>query len=300
MQSIQVLLSSYNGEQYLQEQLDSIMRQKNVTLGLLVRDDGSSDITCDILTQYEMHNQNINVIKSSNIGAVKSFLDLIVMSGGYDFYAFADQDDVWDEDKLEIAIQQLSDYDEIPAMYYSNLRVVDKSLNVISNKMHTDIRALDLEEILLGKNNATGCTMVINRNLMQLLKQYYPNKVIMHDSWIYAVCKSVNGKIIYDETPRMSYRQHMNNVLGARMNLKKRFLCSSFGNNKGIRSTIAREILEGYADNLNEYNKSILELFAYGQNTFKGKFEFLMKMLPKVKTIDKKIILLINVILGLL
>ena len=95
MKKVQVLLSTYNGEKYLKEQLDSIIAQKGVDVHILARDDGSKDDTIKILEGYE----NIDIIKGSNIGVCKSFFELINKSGEYDYYSFADQDDVWDCDR---------------------------------------------------------------------------------------------------------------------------------------------------------------------------------------------------------
>ena len=127
MKKVQVLLSTYNGEKYLKEQLDSIIAQKGVDVHILARDDGSKDDTIKILEGYE----NIDIIKGSNIGVCKSFFELINKSGEYDYYSFADQDDVWDCDKLVIAINKLEKCNSKPAVYASNTRLVDANLTFL-------------------------------------------------------------------------------------------------------------------------------------------------------------------------
>ena len=108
MYTVQVLLSTYNGEAYLKEQLDSILNQKNVAVKLFVRDDGSSDGTVDILRAYAALHDNICYLCGENCGVVASFFRLFELSDpDVDFYALSDQDDVWDEDKLSIACQKL-------------------------------------------------------------------------------------------------------------------------------------------------------------------------------------------------
>ena len=108
MYTVQVLLSTYNGETYLKQQLDSILNQKNVAVKLFVRDDGSSDGTVDILRAYAALHDNICYLCGENCGVVASFFRLFELSDpDVDFYALSDQDDVWDEDKVSIACQKL-------------------------------------------------------------------------------------------------------------------------------------------------------------------------------------------------
>ena len=98
-----VLLSSYNGEKYIKEQIDSILTQKNITVKLFIRDDGSTDATRNILKEYEKYS-NCVVVFGDNIGAANSFLWLIQNAHSSGYYAFSDQDDIWDRDKLSSAI----------------------------------------------------------------------------------------------------------------------------------------------------------------------------------------------------
>ena len=120
---VQVLLSAYNGEKYIQEQIDSILNQSNVEVSLLIRNDGSTDDTRKILDSQST--QNIKCINDKNIGLVRSFVELINQADEAEYYAFSDQDDVWDNDKLCSAISMLEDYKNMPAVYSSNARLVD-------------------------------------------------------------------------------------------------------------------------------------------------------------------------------
>ena len=127
---ILVLVSTYNGERYLSQQLDSILNQKGVNVSVLVRDDGSSDNTIRILEDYEKRNQNLHYYQGTNVGPIMSFFDLLNQAKGYEYYAFCDQDDVWDDDKLSSAILLLDkEPDSLPVLYCSNLKVVDENLN---------------------------------------------------------------------------------------------------------------------------------------------------------------------------
>ena len=127
MKIVCVLLSTYNGEKYLKEQLDSVLNQKDITLNFLVRDDGSTDSTIDILKQYEKEGK-IKLIVGKNIGYKKSFYELAKLAPLSDYYAFCDQDDVWDDDKLITAVNMLErENNSIPLLYFSALRVVNNN-----------------------------------------------------------------------------------------------------------------------------------------------------------------------------
>ena len=163
MKKIQVLMSTYNGEKYIREQINSILAQTGVEVNLLVRDDGSKDKTLEILKGYK----EIKIIEAKNVGATNSFLELLSLAGEYEFYAFADQDDVWDENKLKVAISKLENYD-CPAIYSGNTRLVDKDLNEIKCETLSPITTLGAAIV---KNYATGCTIVFNKELMVHLKE---------------------------------------------------------------------------------------------------------------------------------
>ena len=107
MTTVQVLLSSYNGEKYIREQLDSILAQEGVNIQLLIRDDGSTDGTNSILTEYEQRCDNISVIYGINVGVIQSFFLLLEQAGSYPYIALADQDDVWLKQKLKRAIEKI-------------------------------------------------------------------------------------------------------------------------------------------------------------------------------------------------
>lgn len=242
MKKVQVLLSTYNGEKYLKEQLDSIIAQKGVDVHILARDDGSKDDTIKILEGYE----NIDIIKGSNIGVCKSFFELINKSGEYDYYSFADQDDVWDCDKLVIAINKLEKCNSKPAVYASNTRLVDANLTFL--KCDDDNPKTTLGSAFV-KNYCTGCTMVFNKQLMKYLKNNLPEYAPMHDWWVNLVCLSIGGVSLYDQKPHMNYRQHGNNVLGAEKNpiLKAQNRWSKFRNESYHRDIMAKELANKYS-----------------------------------------------------
>lgn len=252
---VQVLLSAYNGEKYIKEQIDCILKQEKVKIKLLVRNDGSKDNTSDILRN--MKKPNIEYFSEENVGATSSFLELIRNAGDADFYAFSDQDDIWDNDKLFSAIKMLEGYSEIPAIYSSNTRLVDKNLHLIKSENKSP--KITLGSALI-KNYATGCTVVFNSRLMKYLKISVDVDIPYHDWWVNLVALSVGGISVFDNNPHISYRQHSNNVVGGSESIwskwKNRFI--RFKNQSYSRDNMARQLLALYGDTINNNDKEIL------------------------------------------
>lgn len=214
-----VLLSTYNGEKYLKEQLDSLLWQENVDLQILARDDGSKDSTLKILEEYSKKDSRISYYKGKNVGPAQSFFDLIIKSPDADYYAFCDQDDVWDRDKLKIAVEFLEKEDNSrPNMYYSNLRIVDQDLQYY-RLSHSEPSVQSNKYSVLTEDMATGCTVVFNKTTAKYVRSGSPEYCSMHDTWIYMICKFF-GKTIYDFDAHISYRQHGNNVVGTYLGKK--------------------------------------------------------------------------------
>lgn len=220
MINITVLMSTYNGEKYLKEQLDSIFAQKNVDVKLVVRDDASSDRTVDILKEYQKIHENMIIINDrKNLGACCSFLYLIRTYTQGKYFALADQDDIWDEDKLVTAVKVIETVEKkksnIPLLYYSNLRVVNEK-NEFGRMSHTIPHVSKNRYAALIENLATGCTVVYNQDLANLAKRAQPEQYSMHDVWLYRVAK-IFGEAIYDFEAHINYRQHAENVVGTSM-----------------------------------------------------------------------------------
>lgn len=260
MSKVQILMSTYNGEKYLKEQIDSIIKQEGVELELLVRDDGSKDSTIDIIKEFTNQYKNIKFYQGENLGAARSFMDLLNKSDEhYDYYAFADQDDVWMPDKIISAIKKLEEYKDKLALYMSALEIVDEELNFIEIKKVEGNFSFEGEMI---KNFATGCTMVLNKKLVDIIKEYNPNYLIMHDSWITRVCYAIGGNVIIDEKSHIKYRQHGDNVLGYKdegLQKIKRQLKIAFKDNVCMRVNIAKELKNGYEKKLTDNARGVVE-----------------------------------------
>ena len=272
MNTITILMSTYNGEKFLREQLDSILTQKlpaNFELKILVRDDGSKDKTLDILKEYEQNYGNtVSYYTGENLKPAKSFWNLLNNCPTSDYYAFSDQDDVWFSDKLQRAIValQAEPNQSIPLLYSSNAVVTDENLNplgvVESCKKYTD-----LAHILIY-NVSNGCTQVFNNCAKNEFVKFDmdSNLAIMHDR-LADLITAMFGKLIHDEEPSMYYRQHGNNVCGEQSIGKvknfikrvKRFLTSSYS----IRSERCKMFLNLYGDKLTEGQRSLLYTVGY-------------------------------------
>lgn len=214
MEKIAVLMSTYNGEKYLKQQIDSILRQNvNAKVDLWVRDDGSNDTTCDILKSYAEAGK-LNWYNGKNLHSASSFMNLIKNVKDYDYYAFADQDDIWEVNKLKIGLEKIRDFNKIPTLFFSNASLVDAELNPIGRNVYRNYPKLDFDTLCCA-GGLLGCTMVFNDKLAESLR-ITPDKVniIMHDFYAAQVCKALNGKIIYSHQPLVKYRQHSNNVVG--------------------------------------------------------------------------------------
>lgn len=221
---VTILMSTYNGQAYVAEQIASIQAQTFRNWKLLVRDDGSSDDTRAILAEIAEQDSRICLInpdQTENYGVIKSFYTLLKYEPA-DYYFFSDQDDVWLPYKMQVCLDGLQKLDDSqPNLVYTDLKVVDQDLKVLNPSMirsqsHHANTCLVQE---LTENTVTGGTMAINKTLAD--KWTTLDNIIMHD-WYLALLASALGNLVYIDQPTQLYRQHGTNVLGART-LSKRF-----------------------------------------------------------------------------
>jgi glycosyltransferase involved in cell wall biosynthesis len=220
---IAILLSTYNGEKYLRQQLDSLFSQTFSDFVLYVRDDGSSDTTMDILLEYESKYPNIVIfrdVESSNKGACMSFMWLLEKVEA-DYYMFCDQDDVWFPTKVQLTFDTIRSEEcrseNVAVLVHSDLVVTNSTLNIISKSLWENDKTNPLiitRKYLRLVNYITGCTMLFNRKARDLAIKD-TKYILMHDFWISICVDSSNGVIISLPIPTIYYRQHGNNVVGA-------------------------------------------------------------------------------------
>jgi len=225
MSSIVILLSAYNGEDYLQELVESIQDQSFIDWKLLVRDDGSSDHTLKLIHSLMKGDERIHVVKSKgNVGVIRSFSVLseeaLRMFPETNYFMFADQDDVWLNFKVTKTFEKMIEQEKggsVPVLVHTDLKVVTSGLDEISPSFmkyqhlrHENKQPLG---VLLIQNFITGCTVMVNRRLLEFATPF-PSEVMMHDWWL-GQCAAAVGSIGFVAEPTILYRQHGNNTLGA-------------------------------------------------------------------------------------
>jgi len=226
--NLYIVMGTYNGENFIATQIESILKQTISDFRLLIRDDGSTDSTCAILSQLANEDSRIEILNDTkgNLGAAFNFEILIneAYIRGADFIAFSDQDDYWLENKLKlslIALKSLSS--DLPALVHTDLSVVNESLQVKHSSFmkyqgihHVDKKPIN---VLLVQNFVTGCTTIINRKLVEISRPF-PKEIVMHDWWL-ALCAGAFGEIKFVEQATVLYRQHASNVIGAKSHIRK-------------------------------------------------------------------------------
>ena len=219
MATVSILISTYNGSAYLREQLDSILSQIGVQTIVVVRDDGSSDDTLDILNQYAIKHKNFIILQGDNCGAELSFHRLCLFAKNNldtDYYAFCDQDDVWLPEKLKVAIDHIKIFESSkPNLYFSNLRMVDESLSELCD-LFTENEVVISKQMSLLQIFTYGCTCVFNRTALEYYCKANLSKDIQHDNWVY-VFSMFLGNVYYDTNSYILYRQHGSNLSGEKV-----------------------------------------------------------------------------------
>lgn len=219
-----ILMAAYNGQDYISEQIESILSQSYINWRLYIRDDGSSDQTVSIIKNYvEKYPTKIFLLEDSHSSQdVKENFNILFQSvPNFDYYMFSDQDDVWEVDKISCLLSSLLRVDnnknEVPLLAYSDLKVVDSSLDTIHSSFmeysNLILRTKNQLEQLLLFNVAPGCSMMFNHALRKRVR-YIPKECHMHDWWM-MLAAIVFGRIIFVPKPLVLYRQHTHNVLGA-------------------------------------------------------------------------------------
>ena len=219
-----VLMATFNGLDWLPEQLNSILNQVDVDVSVIISDDKSSDASCEFIERMVGSDNRITLLsRAQKFGSAgKNFYRLIqdVDLGNCDYIAFSDQDDIWESDKLIRHIELIKQYqaDGVSSNVMAFWSNGDKKLIVKSQPQ----KALDY----LFESAGPGCTFLMTPWLVgkvreQLLDVNSPAKeVALHDWLTYAICRAHGKRWIIDEQPSVNYRQHKNNVLGANVGFK--------------------------------------------------------------------------------
>lgn len=207
---VAVVLSTYNGEAHLKQQLDSVLNQDVGNLSVYVRDDGSRDGTVALLEGYERKGR-INLLRGENVGVVASFLEAIAaVPREVDYVALCDQDDEWHVDKLGRALGVLRAKDSsVPQLYCSEYIFCDAEMNP-TGRSHLNRRGVSFPTMLY-ENMASGNTMVMNRALVDRVNAAGRDGVYCHDWWIALVATAL-GELTFDDFASLEYRRTGSNA----------------------------------------------------------------------------------------
>jgi glycosyltransferase involved in cell wall biosynthesis len=210
---ISIALATYNGQGFIREQIESILNQSIPDFELIISDDGSTDKTIEIITEYQKHDNRIFLIHNKRTrGFVNNFENALVVCKG-EYIALADQDDIWSRNKLEQLISKIMN----KSLIHSDAKLIDgrneiisESYSHLSNKIKLPTEMMDI----VLNNPVTGCTCMFTKSLLRKSLPF-PKGIAVHDKWL-ALNAIIDCGIAYSEEPLISYRQHGNNQIGAK------------------------------------------------------------------------------------
>lgn len=279
VKKVLVMMSTYNGEQFIKEQVESIIVQKTTAeVYLRIRDDGSTDKTCDVIFDLQKrYPGKIELIKGKNKGCNASFFELINSAEGYDYYSISDQDDVWMENKIQTAILFLEGEEkELPLLYASTSFLTGDDLIPYGTTRRQE-RVFSVYNTII-QNICPGHTQVMNDALLKKIQgEMDVTKVYVYDSWITNMAM-LYGKVIFDNNSYTLYRQHTGNQMGSGKGVIGQLVASAKRSYAGDGHKY-REQIEYFL----EFNKEELER----QGCYKEIYEFL-----SAKNIFKKLLYL--------
>lgn len=301
-----VVMSTYNGEIFVREQIDSILNQKGVEIVLMIRDDGSTDSTPQILNKYLEKYDNIIVIEGKNIGFRKSFFNTLTRDGRNiecDYFAFADQDDVWESNKIFHAVSTIKSSPCCgPHLFASGLNVVDANLNSMYNNCFPKLRISFGSA--LSRQRLAGCTMVFNKELYELCllldMDKLENSLISHDGAVYYICLLCGGKVSFDKNSLIKFRRHEGTVTEHGKGIMQRIysITNIFGDTKNTRLKQAQSLYKIYKDYIPSDTKDFIEnVIGYKKNVFR-RFRLLCDNRIRCDLISIDIIYAFAVLLG--
>ena len=272
MEKVCIVMCTYNGSEYIREQIDSILSQNSVDITLVIRDDGSKDNTRKIIQEYTKDDRVIFVKELSDnhneLGVGNGFIKLIDYAvrrfEDIEYFGFADQDDVWLPDKIIRGISAINSNSEKKVLYFTKKKVVDEKLDYLRDdyvNYHDDFSDY------LSQNDAYGCTMLFNRAFAEfILKSPILQRPYLHDVYLCKVALSTDTVVVYDNYESMLYRQHASNVEGARnvSVLNKKNLSKLFKRRRHFLYRITDDIYNSYKYNLkDEYKQYLSYLLKY-------------------------------------
>ncbi len=265
-----VLLATYNGQKYLRDLLTSVFNQKDVSVEVFVADDCSTDDTIAILNEFSLKYPLRYKVNKQHKGYAYNFLDPLFHKENmdYDYFALADQDDYWLENKLIKAIDLMNEKGK--NFYCSNLITTDENLEPIGFMEDESVVEKTNKFTYVQENIATGCTIVFSKKFLEKLNRYYPKYATPHDYYLFLIA-AFTDDFVYDMRAYVKYRQHKSNQIGVIRKHKLIKYLKKFFASDSHQSMLCQEILNGYRDLIKPEDIEILETMAFYKKNKKYK-----------------------------
>ncbi|MCM1523275.1 MAG: glycosyltransferase family 2 protein [Ruminococcus sp.] len=273
---VDILMAVYNGERFLREQIESVVSQSYTEWRLFICDDGSSDGSADIAEEYAERYPGkifaaVNGVPARS--ACGNFMGMLRKSSA-EYVMFCDQDDVWHEDKIAVTLDKMREIEEgnpkKPVLIHTDLEIVDRELNVTAGSFMRyqglKARYKSLNR-LLCQNNITGCTVMVNRALADIVKDAPAEYMLMHDWWA-GLAAAAFGEIGFVDRATVKYRQHGGNQLGAVNNRSLagifRLISDKRRSKRRLEVTYeqGKRFYEYYGERLEADARRVLEIYA--------------------------------------
>lgn len=267
MKIVNVLMSTYNGEQYVGQQIESILEQERINVRLYIRDDGSSDRTVEILQQYA-NNDTVNLVwddtrsaqsrRNQNRGYGYSFLKLLHMVKDGDYWAFSDQDDVWMPDKLvhAIGVMESGDSENKPLLYCHRYELTDSEMHPYGESAYIQRYSFAMA---ITECSHMGFATVMNRSLRTLVVRGDYEQIISHDWWTELVAMEY-ADVIEDDYVGAKHRRLEESVSSSGLAARFRWLKKAWRGNAEI-ANLTNCFMQVYGDQMRSEDKSILSWF---------------------------------------
>ena len=297
MNKIDILLATYNGSQYLSEQLDSILSQSYGNINVIIRDDGSSDNTVMIIKEYEQKDNRVKLLNDNlgNLGFVRNFEELMKNSTS-EYLMFSDQDDIWYNNKVETSYKRIKAIEEkngksCPILVHTNSKIMNYETRTKSLFISDCAKNSSFENSFFNFF-VQGSTMLINGSLKREALPF-SKEVYLHDRYLHLIAEFI-GIRSYIDVPTMDYRQHSNNEIGSSVNVIDKIKNKRYFNLKDRELLIFLD--NTYSAKLDEIKKEKMDAYKLIVNNNISRFKRL-KICNKKKipmNIKKKIFLIIK------
>ncbi len=283
--SVDILMAAYNGEKYIEAQINSILNQSYTNWHLYIRDDASTDKTADIIKHYAYkYPEKVSVsVNKKNSGSPAANFYALISASTADYVMTCDQDDVWHSDKIEKTLKLMQNEDNtLPLLAHTDLTVTDENLTTLHTSMiatqHIDVSKTKLKNLIV-QNCVTGCTMCLNRALIE--KIHFSENIPVHDWWL--ACSAVLfGNILFLPESTINYRQHGKNTCGAKDMQSAAYLAERVKNKShskrmvDLSYTMSEELLQKYGNDISKNDRLMLTAYANSKKSCKAKRLFVI------------------------